>query len=64
VTQELGVPIGDNGEWNAMGSNHILEIEIRHMGCIIGLVAWYEVIHFGETVHCYRNGVLVALAMG
>jgi len=47
VTQELGVPIGESGEWNAMESNNLLEVKICHIGCIIGLMAWYEMGHFG-----------------
>jgi len=47
-----------------MESNHILEVKIRNMGCIIGLTTWNEIGHFGERVHYHHNGVFVALGAG
>jgi len=64
VTQKFGVSVGYNREWNAMEPIHVFEIKIRHIGCIIGLVAWNKVGHFGETIHHHHNGVLVALSAG
>jgi len=64
VTQELRIPIGDNREWNVMESNHLLEIKIHHMGCIIGFTEWYEMAHFGETVHYHHREVFATLGAG
>jgi len=47
-----------------MESNHLLEVKFRHMGCIIGIVAWNELDHFGETVLYHHNGVFVVLGAG
>jgi len=63
VTQELGVLIGYNGKGNAMESYHLSKVEIHNMRCIIGLMAWDEVGHFGEAVYYHHNGILVALSM-
>ena len=64
VTQEFGFPIGYNREWNVVESHHLLDIEIHHMRCIIGLMAWDKMSHFGETVYYHHNGVFVALSAG
>ena len=47
-----------------MESNHLLEIKIHHMGCIIGFTEWYEMAHFGETVHYHHREVFATLGAG
>jgi len=51
MPHELDIPIRSHALGDAMESHNLLEVEINHLGGIIGHLASKEMNHFGETIN-------------
>jgi hypothetical protein len=55
VASEDGIPIADNGVWNAMEVHHLIKERLCHRQCYIRMMQHDEVCVFGETVDHDHN---------
>jgi hypothetical protein len=61
MTRELGITIGDDGLWQAMEFEDVVEEEAGHVGSSGSGMGGHEVNHLGESVHKDNNGIEASL---
>src|SRR3954470_8462395 len=61
TTRELGITIRDDGLWQAMKLEDVVEEEAGHVGSSGGGMGGHEVNHLGESVYKDNNGIEACL---
>jgi hypothetical protein len=57
MAKKFSVTIRNNCVWHAMQANNFPKEQISDMRSIISFMMWYEVSHFRESIHNYKNAI-------